>query len=328
MPREIALTLECPLSAEGFWALRMDRGFDDYCARLDSQLCISEPDAVVTDAEGLVFIERLCLLQMKQNPIPPSVRRMIGSPDEFAYRVTCAFHRDRFDADHPYCYSTQFPVMTSRIKVEGKQWLEPVSATACKIHVSAKLSILISGVGGAAERGVEKSMRAAYKDLPVRAANYAAQQRAASTDTSDPSPPVATGASSVRSSAGDAACADADAASAPAVAEQQRPWVESLARCAAPELALLADAVPVLRGVLVRAEAELAALKEEARRKDDEIALLHALLRGAGHWRVAAWTAGLHGTHGPRAGGVPASLPSLMEVWRQGLEAGILISVL
>ena len=44
MPREIALTLECPLSAEGFWALRMDRGFDDYCARLDSQLCINFTD--------------------------------------------------------------------------------------------------------------------------------------------------------------------------------------------------------------------------------------------------------------------------------------------
>ena len=49
---------------------------------------------------------------------------------------------DRFDEAHPYRYTTEFPVLTDRIKVEGRQWLEPTSATTCTFRAVIQLSIL------------------------------------------------------------------------------------------------------------------------------------------------------------------------------------------
>ena len=97
--------------------------------------------------------------------MPKSVRSMVGSGDDFSYRVHYRFHRDAFDEAHPFRYTTEFPVLSERIKVEGRQWLIPVSPRACTFRAVIQLSILVSGVGGAAERAVEKSMRAAYAEL-------------------------------------------------------------------------------------------------------------------------------------------------------------------
>ena len=97
--------------------------------------------------------------------MPKSVRSMVGSGDDFSYRVHYRFHRDAFDEAHPFRYTTEFPVLSERIKVEGRQWLVPISPRACTFRAVIQLSILVSGVGGAAERAVEKSMRAAYAEL-------------------------------------------------------------------------------------------------------------------------------------------------------------------
>ena len=59
---------------------------------------------------------------MKENPVPKSVRSMVGSGDDFSYRVHYRFHRDAFDEAHPFRYTTEFPVLSERIKVEGRQW--------------------------------------------------------------------------------------------------------------------------------------------------------------------------------------------------------------
>ena len=85
--------------------------------------------------------------QMKENPVPKSVRSMVGSGDDFSYRVHYRFHRDAFDEAHPFRYTTEFPVLSERIKVEGRQWLVPISPTACTFRAVVHLSILISGEG-------------------------------------------------------------------------------------------------------------------------------------------------------------------------------------
>ena len=54
--------------------------------------------------------------------MPKSVRSMVGSGDDFSYRVHYRFHRDAFDEAHPFRYTTEFPVLSERIKVEGRQW--------------------------------------------------------------------------------------------------------------------------------------------------------------------------------------------------------------
>ena len=76
---------------------------------------------------------------MKENPVPKSVRSMVGSGDDFSYRVHYRFHRDAFDEAHPFRYTTEFPVLSERIKVlnSASPYLTPlerhglVSKMAC-----------------------------------------------------------------------------------------------------------------------------------------------------------------------------------------------------
>ena len=44
--------------------------------------------------------------------MPKSVRSMVGSGDDFSYRVHYRFHRDAFDEAHPFRYTTEFPVLS------------------------------------------------------------------------------------------------------------------------------------------------------------------------------------------------------------------------
>ena len=165
MPREISIEMPFAMGAATFWALRMDRNFDVFCAHHDKMNYHPESNEMTVDGEGLVYVQQRNRLQMKENPVPKSVRGMVGSGDDFSDRVHYRFHRDAYDEAHPFRYTTEFPVLSDRIKVEGRQWLVPISDTACTFRAVIQLSILISGVGGAAERAVEKNMRSAYNEL-------------------------------------------------------------------------------------------------------------------------------------------------------------------
>jgi len=143
-----------------------------YPAHHDKMNYHPESNEVTIDAEGLVYVQQrnrlqarwhastgpgprllslttslLSVLQMKENPVPKSVRSMVGSGDDFSYRVHYRFHRDAFDEAHPFRYTTEFPVLSERIKVEGRQWLVPISPRACTFRAVIQLSILVSGEG-------------------------------------------------------------------------------------------------------------------------------------------------------------------------------------
>ena len=131
--REIVIEMPFPMSAEAFWALRMDRSFDEYCARLDKQVFHPEADNLSEDSEGLVFVQQRCRLQMKENPVPKSVRGMLGSGDDFSYRVHYSFHRDRstaykcpwLAAAHAAAHRSGSPPALSRAALwaRGAAWL-------------------------------------------------------------------------------------------------------------------------------------------------------------------------------------------------------------
>ena len=60
--REVSITMPLPMAPEAYWALRMDRGFDEFCADLDRQIFHMEADNVSTDAQGLTC-EAACRTQ-------------------------------------------------------------------------------------------------------------------------------------------------------------------------------------------------------------------------------------------------------------------------
>ena len=82
MVRTVKSSNLCQLSAEEFWALRMDVGFDVFMADARGGGCqvldLSE------HKDGMV--DRSTLLTYQENPIPPSLRSMLGAT-EFSFKV-------------------------------------------------------------------------------------------------------------------------------------------------------------------------------------------------------------------------------------------------
>eukprot|EP00908_Phaeocystis_cordata_P026710 Transcript_9197.p2 GENE.Transcript_9197~~Transcript_9197.p2 ORF type:complete len:311 (-),score=97.61 Transcript_9197:42-974(-) len=146
---------------------------------------------------------------------------------------------------------------------------------SCDLRALRVCRILIAGIGGAAERSVEKSMRAAYDELPLRAANYLAQKAAAAPAAA--LAPAAAAAAAARSAEEQAV---PTGAASPEPEQDVRPWTQAVARCVAPQLAKDADLCASLREAAARHAGEARALRDEARRKDDEIALLTEGLQG------------------------------------------------
>ena len=48
---------------------------------------------------------------------------------------------------HPYRYSTEFPVLTDRIAVDGTQWCEEISDHRCRLHVHVTINVQLRGLG-------------------------------------------------------------------------------------------------------------------------------------------------------------------------------------
>ena len=174
MVREFSRGLECAMSAADFWALRSDTGFDDFFAKIDKQVFKLIQNDLQHDEKGRPFINRQLKLTLLENPVPASMRKMFGVSDEFAFKVKCAFHTELYDEAHPFTYQTFFPVLTDKIEVTGLQWCVPLTESTCTLCAAIRVRVAIPGIGGTVEKAVEKSMRAAYKELPRRSLEYVA----------------------------------------------------------------------------------------------------------------------------------------------------------
>ena len=166
--REVEIVLPCHLSAEEFWSLRLDTGFDGWFAEKDKQIFTLDKNEHYVNAEGVECINRAFRLATQENQVPKALRAMMPSANKFFVKMTAQFCPNLFDEEHPYAYTAKYPVFTERIKVSGIQWVEPVSPTACRLHARIKLHIGLAVVGGVFERWVENLMRKAYDELPDR----------------------------------------------------------------------------------------------------------------------------------------------------------------
>ena len=70
-------------------------------------------------------------------------------------------------------YRAIYPVFTDRIHVNGRQWVEPMTTTSCRLHACIQVKVDIAIIGGTTERWIEQMVRQAYVDLPIRAREYA-----------------------------------------------------------------------------------------------------------------------------------------------------------
>ena len=88
------------VSAERFWALRVDEGFDHYFSSLANQTCEFQQHDETPQPDGSTKCVRAYKLVLKENPVPPRLRNMMGK-SEFAFTVHSTFHKEKFDEAHP-----------------------------------------------------------------------------------------------------------------------------------------------------------------------------------------------------------------------------------
>ena len=167
----------CEVSADDFWSLRMDTGFDRFIAEGDKQIwsLLSEAEEPA-GADGAVAMRRHTKLNFKENPVPSWLRGALGGGSDFSFKVTAHFYPTLYDEAHPYAYSTAFPVLADAISVVGKQWALAAGPNRCRLVSRVEVSVALTGLGGSIEKLIERGVKDAYKALPRRAEKYLAQR--------------------------------------------------------------------------------------------------------------------------------------------------------
>ena len=158
--------------------MRVDLGFDKYLAAVEKQNAEWQLNDEFKDADGNRQIRRTTKLIYKENPVPRSVRSMVGD-GEFSFTVSSTFWPDLFDEAHPMAFKTELPFFADRISIEGLHWVEPVSATQCKLCARVDIKVRVTGISSQVEKAIEKGCKEAYAALPKHAEAYVALGRAA-----------------------------------------------------------------------------------------------------------------------------------------------------
>ena len=160
----------CACSAEEFWGLREDPGWDQYNAELDGQDFTTLKKEVITEPNtGAEMVIRSHQLRAKVNPIPKALRSMLGS-DEFKVVVQAQWYRLAYSWEDAMTLSVRPPVFPDRITIKGWQWTERIDEHNCNLCTKMEISVKIPGpgVGSQVEEGALNGMKKAYADQPRR----------------------------------------------------------------------------------------------------------------------------------------------------------------
>lgn len=172
MPRSMKASYVCKMSAEEFWALRMDLGFDQFQAD-ERNGGFKLLENVIVDGR----VSRTTVLTFKENPIPPRFRSYLGA-DEFSFKVRAKWHETKYDEKNRMSYTSEPPVMKDKITVSGEQWVEPISDMQCRVVQTATIGVAIFGLGSSVEDSLIKQTEQSSGQLPQVAEKYLAVLKA------------------------------------------------------------------------------------------------------------------------------------------------------
>ena len=171
------VTHDCVLAPLEYWGLREDHGYLTYVAEHstppNTHVVLSESE----DESG--WITRTSKLTPKKNPVPVALRGMLGCRESFTFTIEERWHRHHCDAAHPLTFVTEPPVLSDRILVSGKQWVEP-HGSGCRLCFELDVTCKVRGAGARLSKGIVDGSFTAYEQLPARALEYVTLRRAAS----------------------------------------------------------------------------------------------------------------------------------------------------
>lgn len=169
--RTVATSNDCNLPSAVFWALRLDLGFDHFLAQREKQTF--ELRELNETADGMV--RRTASVTFLENPVPWMVRKALRSGD-LTIRTSAEWHREKFDEAHGLRFSSA-PSCSSKVVVDGRLYVEPVTTTQCRVHAVVTVRVDIAAIGTQVERLVEQQSRAAFAMLPAHAFEYWQQKQ-------------------------------------------------------------------------------------------------------------------------------------------------------
>ena len=170
------VVVDCSLTPIEYWSLRDDERYHDFLQSAVDPPVTASVISREEDEDGL--ITRVAEVTPVKNPIPYSLRSMLGCRNGFTFRITEKWRRDKFDGDHPMTFVTEPPVMRERISVSGSQWVE-AHGTGSKLHFMLSIKCRVKGVGHMIGKGIAEGSLASYKQLPTLALEYRTLRRAA-----------------------------------------------------------------------------------------------------------------------------------------------------
>ena len=162
MPREENITTFLNVSADLFWALRSDTGFDKFCAEQDGAEWVL--DSVTTNEAETPPTEVTSSYCYSGKAVPALLRPILGEKPMILFSRIC-FWQDRHDESHPSYFQTVPSIWPNRIMSEGSTFLRPLSANSCELVVAATIEVRIFGVGRIIDAAFVHMLRESYKKL-------------------------------------------------------------------------------------------------------------------------------------------------------------------
>lgn len=164
MPTEVKQQTLLAVGASTYWQLRLDRGFDLYCAELDgAEYTLHSQTEDVDEAGNVVVIVESTLTYPKE-ALPAPIQSLLGN-EPFRCWSRFRFWRDKFDSGHLASFETRPSVLSGKLVISGDCWCEELDATSCRFYTRHEASCRVFGVGGLIENTLLSQVKATYKGL-------------------------------------------------------------------------------------------------------------------------------------------------------------------
>ena len=183
--REFLCDHMCDLSAEHFWELRYDLGFDLFCGEEFEQMSKSTLCAVHEQEERTesgVFVRRSTTTQYNEScPIPPLLKKLLGSmagtADETLRTLTVREWCRKSSEPHMRI-ETQMPgPLAKLVRIESEHWVVPLSPTQCTQCTCVRITANVPMVSAMVEAELERLMCAGWAKLPEQCVAYVQSKR-------------------------------------------------------------------------------------------------------------------------------------------------------
>ena len=103
------------LPAAEYWLLRLDTGFDKYCAVAEHCTFQIHSMRESINAHGQPIVE--CVNEMSSEVLPSTVHTMLGMK-RLGFRTTTSWHRDWFDNAHAAQFESELTVTRAQHAVQ------------------------------------------------------------------------------------------------------------------------------------------------------------------------------------------------------------------